>query len=105
MRMELFARSTSAEKAACMNLDKMGIAYVRQHWIRTLRRNYFADIYIPALRLVLEIDGRYHDTVGQKRLDGNRSANLRKLGYHVCRLKNREAYSFEAVKRKIRRYE
>ena len=79
----------------------MGIRAVRQYPIDTGRHIYFADLYIPSLRLIVEIDGGYHSTRLQRRLDRNRSANIRRLGYHVCRLSNRDARSREKVRAKI----
>lgn len=79
----------------------MGLHVVRQHPISTGRHVYFADLYVPSLRLVVEIDGGYHTTALQRRLDRNRSANIRRLGYHVCRLSNRDARNREKVREKI----
>lgn len=90
-RKELLYKSTSAEKSACAILDKLGISYIRQFPIKTPRKQFYADIYIPKFRLVLEIDGAYHYTDNQTRLDNNRSACIRRLGYHLYRLSNKEA--------------
>ena len=103
-RKELLSKSTSAEKAACNILSKIGIVYVKQFPIWTGRKQYYADIYIPSLKLVLEIDGAYHFTQKQERLDENRSAGIRRLGYHVCRLSNKDARNPEKIKAKIKRY-
>lgn len=103
-RGELMEKSTSAEKAACTILSKLGICYVRQYPIWTGRKQYFADIFIPSLNLVLEIDGAYHFSDNQKRLDDNRSAGIRRLGYHLCRLSNKDARNLEKVAMKLRRY-
>jgi len=100
----LLAKSTQAERAVCVTLQRLGIPYVQQFPISTPKRLYYADIYIPIFRLVIEVDGAYHQGVTQKRLDCNRSANIRRMGYAVCRLSNRDAYSAESVKRKLRRY-
>lgn len=103
-RNELLEKSTSAEKAACVILQKIGIQFYRQYPVWTGRKQYYADIYIPKLKLILEIDGAYHFHAEQKRLDENRSAGLRRLGYHVCRLTNKDARNPEKVIGKIRRY-
>ena len=90
-RSELLEKSTSAEKSACAILDKLGVRYIRQYPIWTGRKRHYADIYIPKYRLILEIDGKYHYTKEQARKDTNRSAGIRRLGYHVCRLSNTKA--------------
>lgn len=79
----------------------MGIRVIRQYPIETGRQVFFADLYIPSLRLVVEIDGGYHTKPVQRRLDANRSAAIRRLGYHVCRLSNRDARSREKVRAKV----
>ena len=104
IRTELLSKSTSAESACCKILDSLGVKYIRQYPITTPRCQYFADIFIPALRLVVEIDGAYHFTDRQERLDGNRSANIRRKGLHVCRLTNRDARKPEKVIAKIKRF-
>lgn len=103
-RMELLYKSTSAESAVCRSLSMLGLHCVRQFPIWTGRRQYYADIYIPSLRLIIEVDGGYHFTDNQKRLDANRSAGIRRLGYHVCRIKNRDAHDTGKIRAKISRY-
>lgn len=103
-RSELLEKSPSAEKAICMILSKMGFEYIRQYPIWTGRKKYYADIFIPKLKLVFEIDGAYHFTQNQKRLDENRSAGIRRLGFYVCRLSNKDARNPQKVAGKIRRY-
>lgn len=103
-RCELLEKSTSAEKTASAILSKMNIPHVKQYPIWTGRKKYYADIYIPMFKLVLEIDGRYHFTDEQNRLDNNRSAGIRRLGYHICRLSNKDARNHVKILSKIKRY-
>ncbi len=91
----------SAEASAFRIITGMGLRVIRQHPINTGRHVYFADLYVPSLHLVVEIDGGYHSTKAQSRLDRNRSSNIRRLGYHVCRLSNRDARNREKVRSKI----
>lgn len=103
-RSELLEKSTSAEKSACAILRKMNIQFVKQYPIWTGRKQYYADIYIPKLKLIIEIDGAYHFNREQKRKDENRSAGIRRLGYHVCRLENKDAYNPKKMANKLKRY-
>lgn len=98
---ELLSKSSDAEKAAFKNLVCLGFKPVRQYPVWTKRRMYFADLYIPSLKLIIEIDGGYHYTARQKRLDGNRSSGLWRLGYHVVHLSNRDARDISKIKAKI----
>ena len=103
-RRELLAATTKAESAVGAILRRLGLAYIPQYPIATARKIYYADIYVPSLRLIIEVDGGYHETKEQKRLDNNRSANIRKLNIHLCRIRNSDAYSPEKVKAKIKRF-
>lgn len=94
--------TTSAEKAAVRNVKRLGYECMLQYPIQTGRKLYYADVYIPKLRLIIEIDGGYHLTNEQKRKDKNRSAGIRRLGYHVVRLSNRDARDTDKVRGKIR---
>lgn len=100
-RAELLSKSSDAEKAAFRNIIHLGFRPTRQYPIWTKRKMYFADLYIPQLKLIIEIDGGYHYTTRQKRLDGNRSSGLWRLGYHVVRLSNRDARNISKIKAKI----
>ena len=91
-RADLMAKSSDAEKHVYRILLAMGYNAIRQYPINTGRRIYFADLYIPALKLILEVDGNYHLEDNQKRLDRNRSSNLRKKGLRIYRILNRDAY-------------
>lgn len=103
-RNELLSKSTDAESSVCRMLDGMGIRYIRQFPIYTGRKKYYADVYIPGMRLIIELDGGYHYTAQQKRRDANRSAGIRRLGYHVCRINNRDAYTIKVLLSKLRRF-
>ena len=100
-RAELSSRTSQAEKSAYNNLLRLGYIPIRQYPIWTGRRIYFADLYIRVLQLVIEIDGGYHTTSNQKRLDKNRSGGLWRLGLHVVRLSNHDARDNSKIKSKL----
>jgi len=101
IRYDLLSHTTEAEKAAARNCKLLGYEIVQQQPITTGRKLYFADIYIPSLKLIIELDGGYHYTKDQKRKDGNRSSGIWRLGYHVVRLSNHDARDIKKVKAKI----
>jgi very-short-patch-repair endonuclease len=47
---------------------------------------YIADFYCPKLKLIIELDGRYHE--GRKEYDQERDAFLLGKEYHVLRFPN-----------------
>lgn len=100
-RADLMAHCSDAEKTAYRIFCALGYKVIRQYPINTGRRQYFADLYIPSLRVIIEIDGGYHYTKNQHRLDTNRSNGLWRLGYHVFRLSNRDARDAVKIKHKL----
>lgn len=103
-RNELLSKSTSAEKAVCRTLTMIGVKFIRQYPVKTPRKMFYLDIYIPSLMLAIEVDGKYHYTNTQKRLDANRSACIRRMGIHVFRIDNPMAHKPAEVKKLHERY-
>ena len=100
-RADLMAHISDAEKKTYTIIKSLGYKVVRQQPINTGRRIYFADLYIPELKTIFELDGGYHNTAKQRRLDTNRSSGIWRMGYHVVRLSNRDARDKEKIKAKI----
>jgi very-short-patch-repair endonuclease len=103
-RAQLLQKSTIYESRMCKILNSMGIDHIRQYPIRTGRNVYFADIYIPEKRLIIEMDGAYHFTKEQHRLDNNRSSNMRRKGYHIIRFANGDLRDIKKIISKLSRY-
>lgn len=101
MRSELLSHTTDAEIAAANICARLGYKVILQQPIITGRKLYFADIYLPGIRTIVECDGGYHFTTKQRRKDGNRSAGIWRLGYHVVRLSNHDARDINKVKAKL----
>jgi len=58
----------------------------RQHPIEY----YVADFYCHEIRLVIEIDGPYHQRIDQKEHDDNRSAEMDRFDIKLIRFTNDE---------------
>jgi cyclase len=65
-----------------LNKKQLGIKFRRQHPIY----NYIADFYCHELKLVIEVDGKYHNE--QKEYDRYRSNDLTEFGIKVVRFTN-----------------
>jgi very-short-patch-repair endonuclease len=63
-----------------------GVKFRRQHPIGF----YIADFYCHEARLVIEVDGAIHSLPGRKEHDGNRDAEMKRLGIQVLRFSNDE---------------
>ncbi len=80
---------TQAEEVMWLSLSNNqleGYKFRRQHPLL----NYVADFYCHQLKLVIEIDGEYHQTAEQKRLDKERTVNIEFQGLYVIRFNNDE---------------
>ncbi len=68
--------------------NKRGVKFRRQHPIHI----YIVDFYCHELKLILEIDGAYHTTENQKRLDAEREELLKfqDLDLAILRFTNAE---------------
>ena len=53
---------------------------------------YVVDFYCPREKLVIELDGPYHDIKRKARYDKERDKNLEALGLKVIRFKNRRVF-------------
>ena len=69
-----------------MKNQKIFYHIVKKKW-------YIVDFYIPELKLVIEIDGKSHET--QKKYDETRTAFLKSVGCQVCRIKNEDTENLE----------
>jgi very-short-patch-repair endonuclease len=95
---------TQAEEVMWLSLRNNqldGCKFRRQHPLL----NYVADFYCHQLKLVIEIDGEYHQTLEQKKLDKERTANIEFQGLHVIRFTNDEVLTdMDSVLRKIKEF-
>ena len=80
---------TEAEKTLwefLKNDQLEGFKFRRQHPVHL----FIVDFYCHKLKLVIEIDGEYHDTKEQKELDNTRTELLKFQDLHVIRFTNEE---------------
>jgi very-short-patch-repair endonuclease len=99
---DLLQARPNSEIAAQNTLEKLGYKVIPQYKITTGRHTFYIDLYVPQLRLCIEIDGGYHFTAQQKKRDALRSACLRRLGLHVYRLQAKDAYSTKKIIAKLK---
>ena len=65
---------------------QLGGVFKRQHIIG----DFIADFYCPHAKLVIELDGGYHQLPGQQVSDEERTRWLEEHGYKVVRFTNEE---------------
>ena len=91
-REKLIANQTKAELRIRMLLDKSRIQYEFQKQIGP----YFADFCFEERKLILEIDGGYHETKKQISKDKVRTKVLEGFGYRVMRFTNEQVFCEES---------
>ena len=74
---------------ALKNNQLDGLKFRRQHPIHL----YIADFYCHKLKLVIEIDGEYHNSQEQKLIDKQKTFDLESQGLKVVRLTNEKVES------------
>lgn len=82
------------------NRKLLGYKFRRQH---PVAQKFVLDFFCNELMLGIELDGGYHEDIGQKEYDEGRSYELKELGITILRFSNEEAIwetekIFEAVK-------
>ncbi len=74
--------------------NKLGVKFRRQHPVLI----YIVDFYCHQKKLVVEVDGEYHDKEEQIIKDAERTADLLEIGLQVIRFTNDEVLNnLEAV--------
>lgn len=85
---ELRAKMTTAELILwnIIKVNEWHLKFRRQHPIS----NYIADFYCHQIKLVIELDGGYHENKEVKIYDAARENEIKKLGINIIRFKNDE---------------
>ena len=85
---ELRKNMTGAEMQLWSRLNKsqLGVRFKRQHPIDI----FIADFYCHKYKLVVEVDGEYHNDEDQLEYDEGRTAELERFGITVIRFTNDE---------------
>lgn len=84
----LLKQPTSIENIVYKELQSKGIYFERQ---KLINDRFLVDAYIPSLNLIIEVDGNYwHNLDRVKRKDKAENAYLKKCGYNLLRLSEKE---------------
>ena len=80
--------------------NQLGVKFRRQHPIG----NYIADFYCHKFKLVIELDGKYHNRDNQKKADSLRDMDMKVLGIKVLRFDDDDVVNdLETVITKIKK--
>jgi very-short-patch-repair endonuclease len=68
---------------------KLGIRFRRQ----VIIFNWIVDFYCPAKKLVVELDGKYHQQIGQPEIDAYRDKTMSDAGYRILRIESARVFT------------
>lgn len=88
-------KATKAELSFKGNLDAYEIEYEFQKEVITRKSFIVADFYIPSLKLMVELDGGYHNDKEQKKKDRQKDIEYHNNGFNVLRMMNEQVNSFD----------
>ena len=72
-----------------LRANGLGVRFKRQHIIG----DYIADFVCLSHKLIVELDGGYHQLTAQQISDAQRTQWLETMGYRVIRFTNQELYN------------
>lgn len=83
-------KQTIGESYVQFVLENRKIPFKAQVPIETVDDKYFIADFLLGNKLILEVDGKYHNTEEQKQKDERRTQILNKAGYDVLRITNEQ---------------
>lgn len=96
---ELTKNTTKSEDVLFKRLEKsLGKRVKKQVPFVINGKSYFADICIKSRKLIIEVDGEYHNHSKQKDKDSQRDDDFKSIGYRTLRLSNKEAINCKVAK-------
>lgn len=100
LKEELRLSATKAELLFKSNLELYEIEHEFQKELITNKSFIIADFYIPSLRLMVELDGGYHNMKEQKEKDRMKDIEYRNKGFKVLRMSNEQVNYFDFLELK-----
>lgn len=102
-RRELRQNQTKTEEILWWYLrgSKMGVKFKRQHSVG----GYIADFYCAEKKIIIELDGKVHNTQEARKNDKVRDKYFRELGYTILRFWNEEVENKEKLESVLDRIE
>lgn len=89
---KLLRKSTNSEHIVLKKLTSAFGKRIKAQQPFTINgKVYFADICIKSKKLIIEVDGGYHNTEEQKQKDAIRDAAFKSIGYTTIRINNEQA--------------
>ena len=97
---ELKQKATKEEIIFRGRLFENDIKHTFQKGVIDGKNFMIADFYIPDIKLIVEIDGGYHETSKQKARDNFKDKHYKDRGFSVIRIKNEDVVDFNFLELK-----
>lgn len=102
---QLRDRANMYEREFAEYLIDKGIRFIHQApFVFYGKKIYFADFYLPEHRLVVEIDGIYHNGDSQFCYDKERDANFQSIKIETMRISNQETKDSKTIELRLSQY-
>lgn len=86
-------------------LIQNGIDFIHQApFVFRPKTIYFVDFYLPKQRIVIEVDGNYHDSRTMRHKDSDRDYNFKSIGIRVIRVSNGETGDLKMLALRLSEY-
>ena len=83
---------TPAERQFKAILERKKFNFTFQKVIKTKKKYRIVDFYLEDYKIVVEVDGGYHEAPDQQKADWERTIALEKAGHKVIRFTNEEVF-------------
>ena len=89
-----FHQETRGENLVRKALESHGIEFYQEYLITGIP----VDFYLPAVQIIIEVDGESHLTTQRQKRDQLVTESLTRLGYQVIRLTGNDVHSPEIIR-------
>lgn len=101
-RYKLQASANKYERLIGEYLINEKIIFVHQAHFMFDDKIYFSDFFIPRMRLIIEVDGDYHNSISQSESDEERDYLFSSLGIKTISVNNNEALDKKQIEMRLK---
>lgn len=97
-RQKLRSKPTQAErefrsKMSRLLKHKYRLSFQKIFYDDRNKKGYIVDFYIHKIKMIIEVDGAYHNNDRQKQYDADRTRFLNAIGIYVFRITNEQVFT------------
>lgn len=100
-RYKLQASANKYERLVGEYLISKNISFIHQAPFMFDDKIYFSDFFIPKMKLIIEVDGDYHNSIMQSENDEERDVLFSSIGIKTVRINNNETLNRRQIEIRI----